>query len=134
MGTGRAHYIRMPQFSQRQHSLLAPAKRSETQCVPDIFFFSVRFLIVLQAGHCEGELDTVKYTDTETPKQKREIVSSRCATVTVQSFFGVVQSKQVKPSLPSCFAQQLTVLGCCLHTKSDMKSNSFCPRKSSGSS
>lgn len=31
-------------------------------------------------------------------------------------------------------AQQLTVLGCCLHTKSDRKSNSFWPRKSSGSS
>lgn len=30
--------------------------------------------------------------------------------------------------------QQLTVLGCCLHTKSEMKSNSFCPRKSSGNS
>lgn len=133
MGTGRAHDIRIPQFSQRQHTLLAPAKRSKTQRV-HIFFFSVRFLIILLAGHCEGELDAVKYTDTETPKQKREIVSSRCATVTVQSFFGVVQSKQVKPSLPSCFAQQLTVLGCCLHTKSDMKSNSFCPRKSSGSS
>lgn len=134
MGTGRAHYIRMPQFSQRQHTLLAPAKRRETQFVPHIVFLSVRFLIILQAGRCEGEPDTVKYTDTETPKQKREIVSSRCATVTVQSFFGVVQSKQVKPIPPSCFAQQLTVLGCCLHTKSDMKSNSFCPRKSSGSS
>lgn len=31
-------------------------------------------------------------------------------------------------------SQQLTVLGCCLLTKSEIKSNSFCPRKSSGSS
>lgn len=31
-------------------------------------------------------------------------------------------------------SQQLTVLGCCLLTKSEMKSNSFWPRKSSGSS
>lgn len=31
-------------------------------------------------------------------------------------------------------SQQLTVLGCCLLTKSEIKSNSFWPRKSSGSS
>lgn len=31
-------------------------------------------------------------------------------------------------------SQQLTVLGCCLLTKSEIKSNSFCPKKSSGSS
>lgn len=68
-------------------------------------FLSVQFFINSQEGQCEGVLDTVKYTDTETPKQKREIVSSRCATVTVQSFFGVVQSKKIKtePSLlPVC--------------------------------
>lgn len=84
-------------------------------------------------GQCEGILDTVKYTDTDTPKQNREIVSSCCATVTAQSFFGVSNPNKPKGSsgLP---AQQLTVLGCCLHTKSDRKSNSFCPRKSSGSS
>lgn len=30
--------------------------------------------------------------------------------------------------------QQLMALGCCLLTKSEMKSNSFCPKNSSGSS
>lgn len=70
-------------------------------------FLSVQCIINLQAGQCEGGLDTVKYTDTETPKQKREIVSSCCATATIQSFFGVVQSKQAKkkkkkPSICLC--------------------------------
>ncbi len=52
-------------------------------------FLSLQFFINSQAGQCEGVPDTVKYTDTETPKQNREIVSSCCATVTAQSFFGV---------------------------------------------
>lgn len=97
MGTDRAHCIRMPQFGQRRQILLAPAQRSETwyfHCL----FSQYSSLSNSQAEQCEGVLDTVKYTDTETPEQKREIVSSRCATVTVQSFFGVVQSKQTKPS------------------------------------
>lgn len=97
MGTDRAHCIRMPQFGQRRQILLAPAQRRETWCFRCVFNS--------QEGQCEGVLDTVKYTGTETPKQKREIVSSRCATVTVQSFFGVVQSKKIKtePSLlPVC--------------------------------
>lgn len=38
------------------------------------------------------------------------------------------------PSVHMVRSQQLTVLGCCLLTKSEIKSNSFCPRKSSGSS
>lgn len=132
MGTDRARCIRMPQFGQRRQILLAPAQRRKTWCFCCVFL-SLQFFINSQAGQCEGILNTVKNTDTETPKQNREIVSSRCATVTAQSFFGV--SSLNKPNqLPASFTQQLTVLGCCLHTKSDMKSNSFCPRKSSGSS
>lgn len=44
------------------------------------------------------------------------------------------QKEGEKKQSTSASLQQLTVLGCCLHTKSEMKSNSFCPRKSSGSS
>lgn len=54
-----------------------------------LHFRSLQFFINSQAGQCEGVLDTVIYTDRETPKQNREIVSSRCATVAAQSFFGV---------------------------------------------
>ena len=89
--------IRMLQFGQRRQILLAPAQRRETP-VRSLRFLSGRLFINSQAGRCEGVRDTVKYTDTETPKQNREIVSSRCATVTAQSFFGGVQSKQTKPA------------------------------------
>lgn len=137
MGTDRARCIRMPQFGQRRQISLAPAQRKETWCARCVFSLynssSTRRQVSVKA-----DIVPVRYTDTETPKQNREIVSSRCATVTAQSFFGgggggcPVQPKTRPAS--GRFAQQLTVLGCCLHTKSDMKSNSFCPRKSSGSS
>ena len=40
----------------------------------------------------------VIYTDTDTPEQNREIVSSRCATVATQSFFGVSSPNKSNPA------------------------------------
>lgn len=88
MGTDRACGIRMPQFGRRRQILLAPAQRRATWCFCCVLS-SYNFFFNSQAGQREGVRDTVKYTDTETPKLNREIVSSRCATVTTQSFFGV---------------------------------------------
>lgn len=63
------------------------------------FFFSllVHFVINSQAGQREGVPDTVgKHRHRKHPNRKREIVSSRCATVTVQSFFGVRTNQKTK--------------------------------------
>lgn len=75
---------------------------------------------------CSAE---AKRTLSTTPEQKREIVSSCCATV-ARRWSGPVRSGPRGGPIwtsgpPSRCAQQLTVLGCCLHTKSDRKSNSF---------
>lgn len=95
MGTDRARCIRMPQFVQRRQISLARAQKERKPGAFAAFFSLYNSSSTRRQGQCEGVLDTVKCTDTETPKQNREIVSSRCATVTAQSFFGGgVQSKR----------------------------------------
>lgn len=92
-------------------------------------FLSLQFFINSQAGQCR-HCQIHRHRNTQT--EQRDCLLSLCYCDRSVILWGV-QSKQIKPASGRS-AQQLTVLGCCLHTKSDMKSNSFCPRKSSGSS
>lgn len=80
--------------------------------------------IDLTENHCGPQRKTQKH-----PIHHRGIVSSCCAATSVRLW-----KKRECPRNRSTRPQQLTVLGCCLQTKSEKKSNSFCPRKSSGSS
>lgn len=135
MGTGSwACCIRMPQFlAKGDRSYWHRLKNEKPGVCFSAFFFSLITIHhqTCQAAQWEGVLDTVIYTETE----QRDCLPYHCATVTSQSFsLGLSSPKQNQTRCLDDPVQQLTVLGCCLHTKSDMKSNSFCPKKSSGSS
>ena len=80
MGTERARCIRI----EPNTTDLTGNSSKKRNLVLLLYFLSLQFFINSQAGQCEGVLDTVIYTDTDTPKQKREIVSSRIATVAAQ--------------------------------------------------
>lgn len=113
MGTDRACCIRMPQFGQRRQILMAPAQRGGTWC-----FCCVYSQYNSSSIQCQGVLYTVKYTDTETPKQNREIVSSCCATVTVQSFFGVSSPNKQNQLLTALFLLNSSLCSAAVCTQS----------------
>lgn len=118
-------------FGQRQQISLAPAQRRENQCFCCVFS-RYGSLAIHRQVRARGTRHCQIHRHRNSQTGQRDCLLSLCYCDRSVILWGV-QSKQTKPA-SFRFAQQLTVLGCCLHTKSDMKSNSFCPRKSSGSS
>lgn len=86
---------------------LAGTVSKQRNLVVFLRFCPLQFFNNSQACHREVVPDTVIYTDTEIPKQNRGIVSSRCATVAIQSFFGLLN-----PNKPNTFQLNSSTAHC----------------------